>query len=172
MEVERRGRHKVQKAASWREHRAQRHQQVLLARGCGNVVERERCENEVEEPFRQTAQIAVANEFVAADRIPIASALQHFSRNINPQNVEAEISQESRGPSCPAPEVQCSSTAHMLANEDREVSKREEIGIWELELRVRSGSFTISIDVRIGLAHRSLLPAANEMKLSHRSEES
>jgi len=33
---------------------------------------------------------------------------------------------------------------------------------------LRGGSFTISIDVRIGLAHRSLFPAANEMKLSHR----
>src|SRR6266567_2705468 len=160
MHVDRRVRHKVHKAAGWREQRRQRRQQVLLALKCGNVVERERCENEVEGPHRQAAQVALVNELVAPDRILAASALQHFSRDVDTQNVEAEVSQESCRPPCAAPEVQCNAAANMLANESREVSKREEVGTGELELRIRVGSITVSVDVREGLAHGRTLPAA------------
>jgi hypothetical protein len=56
----------------------------------------------------------------------------------------------------------------MLSNESREVSEGEEVGTGELELCIRVGSLTVSVDVGEGLAHGKTLPPPNERKISYR----
>src|SRR5574342_458889 len=89
----------------------------------GNVVERERREDEVDAARREGAQVPVADEEVPSARVGAPGELDHARRDVDAGDVEAKAREEPRGAARAAAEVESFLPADVLLDDRGEVPK-------------------------------------------------
>ncbi len=151
--VDRRVGHQVHQPPAGPKPGAERRQEGQLALRRGDVVERERRENQIEVRLRHRAEVAIADQLVLPVGIALPGQLEHRLRDVHAAHLEAEVPQEAGRAAGATAEIQGDPASHVALEELRQVPKGKEIRAREVELRVGRRPLAVGIDIGEGLGH-------------------
>lgn len=118
------------------------------------IVERECRQNEIEGAVTQHGQVIFMRQEIAAVRIARRRFAEHGLRHIDARDIESQFAKEARGAAGAAAKIQCAATGNMFSKKLGNVSKRQVICTWKIQVSVCAGSLRVFVNVFKGVAHR------------------